>query len=133
MVATRGYYLPLIGADDAHYYDNDACVAWIMVEADSSSQKDLLAGIRRGAFYATQGPEIHLRREGDLIILNCSPVCGVAFLSNVVWGPGKGITGKNITEARYTLQKGERYVRAEVIDENGKKAWSQILPIEENK
>jgi hypothetical protein len=33
MIATRGLYLPLVADDDAHYYDTDACVSWIMAEA----------------------------------------------------------------------------------------------------
>lgn len=131
MLATQGVYLPLIADDDTHYYDNDHCASWIMVEAECNSQAAILDAVRKKKFYATQGPEVHLYKEGDEYVVRCSPCREIVFLSNLVWTPNRAVTGNGLTEARYQPKnKEERYLRIEVTDENGKRAWTNILPIE---
>lgn len=130
MIGAEGRYYPLIADDDTHFYDNDDCVAWIEVEAESGDTKTLMEAIRRGDYYATQGPEIHLLREGDEFAVKCSPVSEIAFFSNSVYNNGRMLVGDGLTEARYKPSPEERYIRAEVTDQNGKRAWSQIIPIE---
>ena len=132
MIATSGRYYSLIADDDAHFYDNDACVAWIMVEAESGDAKSLMDAIRQGKYYATQGPEVHLYREGDEYVVRCSPCAEIRYFSNSVYSE-RIFRGDGITEARYKPSPEERYLRAEVIDRDGRSAWSQILEIPENK
>ena len=129
MVASRGLYLPLIADDDAHYYDTDTCVSWIMVEAVDNSEKAILDSVKDGAFYATQGPEVHMRIEDDEAVVRCSPVCEIAFFSNCVYCEDRAVRGSNLTEARYKINKEERFLRCEVIDEDGKRAWTNIISI----
>ena len=126
MIASQGRIYPLIADDDAHYYDGDECMSWIMVEADSNSQTDLIQAIRDERFYATQGPEIHLLQEGDEYVVRCSPCREIVFLSNFVWSP-RIFEGDGITEARYKPRQKEAYLRAMVTDQNGKQAWSNII------
>lgn len=129
MLASKGCYLPLLATDDAHYYDNDHCVSWIMAEAENHTQEALLEAVRNGRFYASQGPEVHLYREGDEYVVRCSPCKEIVFFSNVAWAP-RVYTGENLTEARFSSRSSaERYLRAEVTDQNGKRAWTNILPI----
>lgn len=128
LIASRGRYYPLLAADDAHYYDNDACIGWIMVEAESNAKEDLLPAIREGKFYATQGPEVHFCKEGDEYVVRCSPASEIRFFSNSVFSY-RVFEGEGLTEARYTPQPIETYLRAEVVDANGKSAWSHIIPI----
>lgn len=128
MLASKGCYFPLIAADDAHYYDNDACKSWIMVEAEDNAREYLIPAIRKGNFYATQGPEIHLERIGKEVAVTCSPAQEIVFYSNLVWSR-RVFEGDGITSARYTPKPEECYVRAEVVDRNGKRAWSRIIPL----
>jgi len=129
MLGARGIFYPLLAADDAHYYDgSDDCVSWIMVEADDCSRERLLPAIREGKFYATQGPEIHLFHEGDTFVVKCSPVSEIVFISNATWTP-RAFKGENLTEARYKPADYECFIRAEVMDRDGKRAWSNIIPI----
>ena len=129
MVASRGLYLPLIADDDAHYYDNDACVSWIMAEAEDNSERAILDAVKDGRFYATQGPEVHLWIEGNEAVARCSPACEIVFLSNFVWSR-RVFEGDGITEARYKILEGESFIRCEVTDRDGKRAWTNIIPIE---
>ncbi|MBE6633177.1 MAG: hypothetical protein E7620_02405 [Ruminococcaceae bacterium] len=126
MLASRGRYYPLLATDDAHYYDTDHCRSWIMVEAEELSAKAVKDAVVNGRFYATQGPELHLLREGGEILVKTTPCEEIYFLSNLVWAP-RVFERSGITEARYTPADGERYVRAVARDKNGNLAWSNIL------
>ena len=103
-----------------------------MVEADGISGADDRAGIvnaiKNGRFYASQGPEIHMERiDRQTIRLTCTPCEKIVFLSNIVWTRGRVTRGENLTEALYTLNPGDTFVRAEVTDKDGRCAWSSII------
>ena len=95
-LGARGLFLPLVADDDTHYYDSDRCFAWIMVKADDASRESLLPAIRRGDFYATEGPEVHIRVEGNEAIITCSPCREVAVFSDAVWVDKRLIEGEDL-------------------------------------
>ena len=128
MIATRGLYLPLIADDDAHYYDTDACVSWIMAEAEDNSEKAILDAVKAGKFYATQGPEVHMWIEGDEAVVRCSPADEIVFFSNLVWGK-RVFEGDGLTEARYQITSCESFLRCEITANDGKRAWTNIIPL----
>lgn len=129
MIAARGVNLPLIGDDDAHYYDGtDECKTWIMVAAESNTAQKLLEAVREGRFYATQGPEIHLQRTTDGgVCVKCSPCREIIFHSARAWAPGRVLEGEGLTEASFALDEEDLFIRAEVVDAEGKRAWSNII------
>jgi hypothetical protein len=129
MIATRGLYLPLVADDDAHYYDTDACVSWIMAEAEDNSEKAIFDAVKAGKFYATQGPEVHMWLEGDEAVVKCSPAQEIVLFSNLVWSK-RVFEGEGLTEARYKLTDRESFLRCEVTDRDGKRAWTNIIPIQ---
>jgi len=125
ILANKGYILPLIATDDTHYYEGeDDCVSYIMVEAESSSADDIISSIKEQRFYATQGPKLYARREGDKIVVDCSEAKRVCFVSGVAWSHR---VFKNTTHAEYTPQDYEKWVRVEVETFDGKFAWSNIF------
>lgn len=126
MLGAQGVFYPLVADDDAHYYDNDACVSYIEVAAESCTREALLSAIRAGDFYATQGPEVHIRREGDEMVVTCSPCSEIVFLSDLVWSR-RVFEGDGITEARYKICDGEHFVRAEVTDARGRRGWTNCV------
>ena len=129
MLAMRDCYYPLIAADDTHYYDGtDECKSFLMVQAEDASPESLKKALRAGRFYASQGPEVHLTREGDAFVARTSPAKSIVFLSNYAWSK-RTFEGDGITEARYIPREGESYIRVLVEDAEGKQAWSNILPI----
>ena len=130
MLGAEGRYYPLIAADDAHYYDgSDECKSFIMVQAEENTPEELKKAIKAGRFYASQGPEVHLFRNGNEFVAKTSPVSSIIFLSNYVWSQ-RAFDGDGITEARYTPRQGEKFIRVMVEDAEGRMAWSQIIPIE---
>jgi len=44
----------------------------------------------------------------------------------MVWTP-RVFEGEGITEARYTPRDGETFIRAEVMDAQGKRAWTNCV------
>lgn len=130
ILANNGVVYPLVATDDTHYYSrDDATRSYIMVKAPSNSQEDLINAIRNKDFYATQGPELHVKREGDILSADCSPCASIVFLSNMAWCPDRVAKGENLTHAEYRIKEADKWVRVEVMDHNGDYAWSNIIEI----
>jgi hypothetical protein len=130
MLASRGVCYPLLATDDAHYYEgDDDCVAYIMAECDPSDSESIKSAIKEGRFYATQGPEIHLSRDGDVFRVDCSPVSKIVFASNKQWTKGRVFRGENLTSAEYALTHEDTFIRAFIVDKDSKCAWSNIIKI----
>ena len=131
MLATDGIFFPLIAADDSHYYESgnfgDACTAFIMAQCDSTEPAAILQSIREGNFYASTGPEIHLRLEGDTAIVDCSPASEILFMSNFTFSRGRAFTGEALTHAEYTIKPGESFIRAYITDSSGAQAWTNCI------
>ena len=126
---------PLIFAvDDHHGADRptmpvDACGAWIMVKALSLEEPDILESIRGGLFYASTGPEIKgIGIDGDGVIsVECSPARTISFVSTPSLGMKFHAVGGPLTSATYPGRPGEKYVRVEVTDFEGRSAWSNPI------
>ncbi len=126
MLGAQGVFYPLVADDDAHYYDNDACLSYIEVEAESCTREALLDAIRDGKFYATQGPEVYISRDGDEVVVRCSPCREIVLLSDWVWS-ARVFEGEGIAEARYTPVPGETFIRAQVTDAQGRCGWTNCM------
>ncbi len=133
-MAMIGKRFPLTAADDTHYYTGDECRSYIMLKADSLSRTDVLKALRAGDFYATQGPEVHARIEGNTVIVDCSPCARVNFHTQAVWREGAVVRGYHLTHAEFDLSLDPRpaFLRVSVEDEAGKRAWTGFLPLGEN-
>ncbi len=127
MLASRGREYPLLATDDAHYYDDiDNGKGYIMVESDTNDAQDIKKAILEKRFYATQGPEVHMYREGDKFYVNCSPVSHIYFVSNMAWAK-RATHGEGLTYAEYQIYPDDLFLRALVIDADGKSAWTNIV------
>jgi hypothetical protein len=127
-MATAGRLTNIIAVDDTHYYSGDECRGWIMVEAMDMDTQSLIRAIRAGRFYATQGPEVHIEKIApDRVKVVCSPCQKVVFQSNTSWAAGRVVREDGLVEAYYTKAPTDRFVRAEVTDENGLKAWTNYV------
>jgi hypothetical protein len=84
----------------------------------------LLAALKAGHYYSSQGPEIHgLAIENGDAIITCSP-CSVVRLTGATYHVARE-RGENLTEVQLPLsQFRHSYARLTVIDTAGKRAWS---------
>lgn len=130
ILANNGIIYPLIATDDTHYYNGeDETRSYIMVKAASNSQADIINAILQKDFYATQGPELHVKREGETVSVDCSACVMINFLSNIAWAPNRITKGENLTHAEYHINTCEKWIRVEIMDKNGNYAWSNIIEI----
>ena len=130
LCANAGAYPRILATDDAHAYDgNDNRLGWVMVHADELTDKALANAIRNGDFYATEGPSIHVVRDENKLIIDTSPCEIIGTVSNLSWEWNRVLRGENVTHFEYEFRKGEKWVRVEARDKNGKKAWSNIFVV----
>ena len=126
VAAANGCVFSQVAADDCHFYEGEECKSYIMLQTEELTPEGVIAALRAGSFYASQGPEI-LDAEivGDELIVRTSPVRTCTFASNLVWVEGRCHVGENMTEHVCPLHRaeGETYIRCEVTDELGRKAW----------
>lgn len=128
--ALNGQLFPLIAADDYHGPTHGyPPMSFVMVESEDLTPKNLKKAILEKRFYASTGPEIHLSRRGDTMVVDCSPACEVVFESNLVYSKNRTRVGDGITHAEYPLNPRERFVRAFVTDRDGRQAWSNFILI----
>ena len=129
--ASGGKLLPVFANDDSHPYTFEAGVAATMVQAENRSVPAVMNALRAGRFYGTTGPRILqiLKRHNREIIVQCSPAEYVIFYSDSPWSNGRTVAGHDITECSYTIQKNDHYVRVEVRDADGRKAWSPPIGV----
>lgn len=120
-----GRRIDLIATDDAHFHEPDHFGGWVMVRAMENTPEALLAALKAGHYYASQGPELRdVRVFADRVEVACSSVRSI-----IVQGHGmaaKAVHGHAMTRGTVPLARcvGSPYLRVTVIDHAGKKAWS---------
>ena len=124
----RGKNLYGFASDDTHFQENIG-QGWIMVKAKSLSVTDILSAIKKGQFYSTRGPIIRdIVFKDNIVAVRCSEAAVINFICDSSRGKSfHSEDGKLMTSASYDLLGQEGYLRIEVIDVNGKPAWSQPL------
>jgi hypothetical protein len=128
LLLTEGRKLSLIATDDAHFSEPDHFGGWVMVKAQENTPEALLAALKNGAFYSSQGPELRdVRVEGDHVVVESS-----AVVSAIVQGRGTGaraVHGASMTSTRVPMARlnGSPWLRVTVIDAAGKRAWSNPI------
>ncbi len=126
---------PFIYATDDHhgevkpFFPLDAGVAWINVKAESLTVTSIMDALRKGHFYSSNGPEIKdiTIEEDGLIKVECSPAKYISFVSTPSLGEKHHAMGEPLRRAEYAGRPGETYVRIEVIDYQGRIAWSNPI------
>ena len=99
-----------------------------MVRATELTEPAILEAIRKGYFYASQGPTIEeWVVKGKSVYLRCSPVERIQIHAsdNTQGGyTALGQDGALITEVSFTFRSTPRCIRATCIDPHFKRAWT---------
>lgn len=133
----HGMKLYCLATDDNHHHEltnkesniPDSCGGFTMFKAPALTYDDIIKAFDAGEFYCSTGAEIHeLYIEDNKLIIDCSPVKGI-----YVKGTGIGASfyrtsvDGDITHAEFDLTKlreGEKYIRVEIVNTEGKMAFS---------
>lgn len=125
LLLTEGRRLDLVATDDAHFTEADHFGGWVMVKAEENTPESLLAALKAGAHYSSQGPEIRMvEAEGRIVEVECS-----AARSVIVQGQGTATVvqhGQSMTRARLSIDRlhASPWFRVTVIDAAGRRAWT---------
>jgi len=124
----HGRYMPAVAVDDVHG-GRDIFMGWTMIKARTLSVRSVLSAIRTGCFYSSCGPIIEdFHIEEKEIVVRCSSAVEIHFISQKCLGRSfYADNDKELTTARCFLHDDMRYVRAEVVDRNGKRAWTNPI------
>ena len=97
-----------------------------MVSAISLTPADLIDAIKSGSFYSTTGPEIYdFYVNGKKAYAKTSPVREISFISYPQRGTNfQSPPGAYLHKATAVLDNRVDFVRLEITDVHGKKAWS---------
>ncbi len=129
LLLSEGRRLSLIATDDAHFSEPDHFGGWVMVKAEENSPEALLAALKAGLFYSSQGPEIRaLHLEDGAVEVECSAASAVIVLGH--GSAGVAVHGHSMTRARVTLDPrcvASPWLRVTVVDAAGKRAWSNPI------
>ncbi len=130
MAAANGAVFRLIAADDSHGYEGEQCGGFTMVQAAEATQPALLEALAAGRFYASQGPRFtQVSLTDGVCRVECSPVDTIMFYTNLPWAPNRCVSGSGLTEAAYTAQGADTFLRVEIVDAQGRRAWSSPIRI----
>ena len=121
----RGRRISACAVDDAHFNCNDAFGAYVMVKAPSNEPDRLLAALKAGAYYSSQGPTIEdVDIKGDSVEVTCSPAASIMAL-------GQGSRAMQLREPGATKAvlpldrlRSSDFVRIVVMDSDGRRAWT---------
>ena len=138
LMLARGKWYNAIATDDAHFGNQypDSMRGWTMVKAEANEPEALLEGLKKGWFYASQGPEIHDIEivPNEKIIVTSSPV-NTVFLRNTfpvdyfgapAIGPSSARAyGNGMLRSELSLENvAGSWARIVVVDHLGRRAWS---------
>jgi hypothetical protein len=130
LLLARGHRVLTYAADDAHCQARpDRFAAWVHVRAEALNPAVILAALKAGHFYSSQGPEIRrLTIEGSQLHLECSP-------ARAVFVAGRGARARSaispagdLTTCTLGLEPfAGSYCRLTVVDKAGKRAWTNPI------
>lgn len=128
LLLTEGRRLNLIATDDSHFRIPDGFGGWVMVRAEENDPDALLAALKAGAYYSSQGPDF----VGIDMGANAVEVASSAVRSICLQGPGSAamhLMGDSLTRATVPLGRLEDapWFRITLIDHAGRRAWSNPI------
>ena len=142
MILSSGKLVYGIAVDDAHHFkrpwDKTAALpgqGWVVVRAEKLSAPVILQAMVRGDFYASTGVELedYLVDEKSITIKikDVKPKQVTRYRVQFIGKEGVILSEATTNPATYQFSGDERYVRAKIIDSNGKVAWTQPVMLKD--
>ncbi len=125
LLLSEGRRVSLIATDDAHFSEPDHFGGWVMVKSERNEPEALIAALKAGQFYSSQGPELRSVVVTDRDVQVEMSACAAM----IVQGAGtaaRAVHGHSMTRAVLPLDRfrNSAWIRVTVIDAAGKRAWS---------
>lgn len=134
-----GKHLYCIATDDCHGDSNFSAVnsdyfgGWVMIKAETLEYGTIFEALKSGQFYASCGPVIQeLYMEDGCAVIECEPAASIRYstygrTTEVI----RNEDGSPVRRACVPVNSADVYFRFEVMDERGKKAYTNAYFIDE--
>ena len=136
-ILTNGTIVYGMATDDAHVFKDPGNPlvsgpgrGWVMVRAPRLEAGALMSALERGDFYASTGvvlDEINATAEG--LAIKVRPEGASKYRIQFIGRGGRVLSEVGDASARYTFVGDEGYVRAKIIESNGRIAWVQPVSL----
>ncbi|WP_129790759.1 CehA/McbA family metallohydrolase [Sphingosinicella sp. CPCC 101087] len=128
---SRGKIIWGVGADDAHVFKGESATpgrAWIVVRAPELTPDAIKTAMTKGEFYASTGlvlDDIVSDANSLTVKIAESESNPPRYLTRFVGQGGEILAEVAGLNPSYRFRGNETYVRASIIDSNGRRAWTQ--------
>ena len=135
-ILSSGKLLYGIAVDDAHYFKRpeDKTVprpgfGWVHVRAARLEPRAIVDALERGDFYSSTGVEMQaIDVTASVMTITVREERSSKYRIQFIGRQGRVLSETTASPATYTFKGDEGYVRAKVIESNGKLAWIQPVP-----
>jgi hypothetical protein len=122
-----------IADDDAHVFKQPGNPdvpgpgrGWVVVRAERLAARPIVDALERGDFYASTGVELSdYRVTGTSITIAIKQHASSKYRIQFIGKNGRLLQEATSSPATYTFTGDERYVRAKILESNGRVAWTQ--------
>jgi hypothetical protein len=136
-ILSSGVLLYGIAVDDAHTFKQpgDPNVAgpgrgWVVVRAARLDGRTIVEALERGDFYASTGVELDdVQTSATRMSVSVKPLASSKYRIQFIGRNGRVLQESIEPKAAYTMTGGEGYVRARVLESNGRRAWVQPVMV----
>jgi hypothetical protein len=136
ILLSRGKHIWGVGGDDSHDFTEPGVhdptgaapgQAWIMVRAPELTADAIKSALMRGDFYASTGVSLgdYVAGENQIVVKIDTRRLGTRYRTQFIGKNGRLLQETAGDSAIYSIKGNEGYVRARIIDSNGKMAWTQ--------
>lgn len=134
-ILSRGVLLYGLATDDAHHFkrlddlkSSRPGIGWVVVRAAKLEARAILDALERGDFYASSGVELADYTVADqTITIKVKPTTWAGYRIQFIGKGGSVLEEVQGPEASYRIKGTEGYVRAKVLESDGKAAWTQPI------
>jgi hypothetical protein len=136
-ILSSGRLLYGVAVDDAHHFKPTTDPApstpghgWVYVRAPRLEPRAIVEALDRGDFYASTGVELtSLEATASSLTVTVKPGSSSRYRIQFIGRQGRVLHEAMTADATYTFKGDEGYVRAKVLDSNGRVAWIQPVPV----
>jgi len=136
-ILSSGKMLYGIAVDDAHYFKRPEDPTaprpgkgWVFVRSPRLEARALVEALERGDFYSSTGVQMEaIDASATGLTLAVKPEASSKYRIQFIGRQGRVLSEVTTPTASYTFKGDEGYVRATVLESNGKVAWIQPVPV----
>lgn len=124
MIAAQGKAVGIVATGEGF-------LGGLCVESREAEGQSVIRALRAGRFFSSEGDSeiIISQLPSGRIRVDCSPAQRIEFFSGSEEDNSRIFEGERLVCAEYIPLESEKFIRAEITDMNGKRAWSNYIEV----